>query len=101
MTAKEILQDLISTIEKNSTDNKATITNVDLWVKSWKEELKKVNNVVLDDVSEMFDFAGYLYGNFDYHDNTKYGDIYIHNDNNLKYTREKIYQQWLGTRNSR
>ena len=61
----------------------------------------KVNNVVLDDVSEMFDFAGYLYGNFDYHDNTKYGDIYIHNDNNLKYTREKIYQQWLGTRNSR
>ena len=58
-------------------------------------------NGVLDIVSEMFDFAGYLYGNFDYHDNTKDGDIYIHNDNNLKYTREKIYQQWLGTRNSR
>jgi len=56
-------------------------------------------NVVLDNVREMFDFAGYLYGNFDYHDNTKDGDIYIHNDNNLKYTREKIYQQWLGIRN--
>mgnify|MGYP000005497379 CR=1 FL=1 len=51
MTAKEILQDLISTIEKNSTDNKATITNVDLWVKSWRKELNKVNNVVLDGVS--------------------------------------------------
>ena len=52
-------------------------------------------------VSEMFEFAGYLYGNFDYHDNTKDGDIYIHNDNGLKYTRDKIYQQWIGIRNSR
>ena len=50
MTAKEVLENLISTIEKNSTDNKATITNVDLWVKSWREELSKVNNSVLDDV---------------------------------------------------
>lgn len=57
--------------------------------------------LVLYSVSEMFEFAGYLYGNFDYQDNTKDGDIYIHNDNGLKYTREKIYQQWLGTRNSR
>jgi len=60
-----------------------------------------VKECSIPDVSEMFDFAGYLYGNFDYHDNAKDGDIYIHNDNNLKYTREKIYQQWLGTRNSR
>ena len=52
MTAKEVLENLISTIEKNSTDNKATITNVDLWVKSWREELSKVNNSVLDDVSK-------------------------------------------------
>ena len=44
MTAKEVLENLISTIEKNSTDNKATITNVRLWVKSWREELKKVKN---------------------------------------------------------
>ena len=50
MTAKEVLENLISTIEKNSIDNKATITNVDLWVKSWIEELSKVNNGVLDDV---------------------------------------------------
>lgn len=51
MTAKEVLENLISTIEKNSTDNKATITNVDLWVKCWREELNKVNNSVLDDVN--------------------------------------------------
>ena len=50
MTAKEVLENLISTIEKNSTDNKAEITNVDLWVKSWREELSKVNNGALDDV---------------------------------------------------
>ena len=62
--------------------------------------LSEVKKLPIHNVSEMFDFAGYLYGNFDYHDNTKDGDIYIHNDNNLKYTREKIYQQWLGTRNS-
>ena len=52
-------------------------------------------------VREMFYFAGYLYGNFDYHDNTKEGDIYIHNDNKLKYTKEKVYKQWIGIRNSR
>ena len=61
-----------------------------------KEEL-----LFLNSVSEMFEFAGYLYGNFDYHDNTKDGDIYIHNDNGLKYTRDKIYQQWIGIRNYR
>jgi len=66
-----------------------------------KEYLEIVKDDLLHSVSEMFDFADYLYGNFDYHDNTKDGDIYIHNDNNLKYNREKIYQQWLGIRNSR
>ena len=50
MTAKEVLENLISTIEKKSTDNKAIITDVGLWVKSWREELKQVNNGVLDDV---------------------------------------------------
>lgn len=51
MKAEEVLENLISTIKKKSTDNKATITNVDLWVKSWRKELNKVNNVVLDGVS--------------------------------------------------
>ncbi len=66
--------------------------------------LKSVNEseaLSIHDVSEMFKFAGYLYGNFDYYDNTEDGDIYIHNDNGLKYTREKVYQQWIGIRNSR
>ena len=52
MTAKEVLENLISTIEKNSKNNKATITNVDLWAKSWRRELNQVNNIVLDDVSK-------------------------------------------------
>ena len=74
--------------------------------REWWELIKKLTSkdeteLNLHLVREMFYFAGYLYGNFDYHDNAKDGDIYIHNDNNLKYTREKIYQQWLGTRNSR
>ena len=60
-----------------------------------------VKECSIPDVSEMFDFAGYLYGNFDYHDNTKEGDIYMHNDNKLKYTKEKVYKQWIGIRNSR
>ena len=52
MTAKEVLENLISTIEKNSTDNKAIITNVDLWAKSWREELNQVNDSVLDEVAK-------------------------------------------------
>ena len=72
----------------------------------WWELIKKLTSkeepeLNLHLVSEMFDFAGYLYGNFDYHDNTKEGDIYIHNDNKLKYTKEKVYKQWIGIRNSR
>ena len=50
------------------------------YMKRYVEEVVK-NNDVLDIVSEMFDFAGYLYGNFDYHDNTKDGDIYIYECN--------------------
>lgn len=49
-------------------------------------------------INDMFDFANYLYGNFDYHDNTKDGDIYIHNDNGLQYTREQVYKQWVGVK---
>jgi len=37
-TQKEILEDLISTIERNAIDNKATIQNVELWAKSWRDE---------------------------------------------------------------
>lgn len=46
-------------------------------------------------ISDMFSFANYLRESYDYHDNTEEGDIYIHKDNKLKYTEEKIYKTWL------
>lgn len=42
LSIKEVLgvfEDLISTIEKNSVDNKATIENVKLWANSWRDEM--------------------------------------------------------------
>lgn len=36
---RDIFEDLIQTIERNAVDNKATITNVKVWAKSWREEL--------------------------------------------------------------
>lgn len=36
----KIFEDLIETIEKNAVNNTATITNVQLWVESWKKELE-------------------------------------------------------------
>jgi len=35
---KDWFEEIITTIEKNSKDNKATITNVELWAKSWRKE---------------------------------------------------------------
>ena len=34
----DTLEKLIQTIEKNAKDNKATISNVKLWAKSWRKE---------------------------------------------------------------
>lgn len=36
---RDIIEDLIQTIERNAVDNEATIAHVDLWAKSWREEL--------------------------------------------------------------
>ena len=36
---REVFENLISSIENNARDNEATITNVDLWAKAWREEL--------------------------------------------------------------
>ena len=36
---REVFEHLLRTIENNAVDNEATITNVDLWAKSWREEL--------------------------------------------------------------
>jgi hypothetical protein len=52
----------------------------------------------LYDVSDMFSFAKYLEENYDYHDNTDEGDIYIHKGNKLKYTEDKIYLTWSNYR---
>lgn len=35
---KDWFEEIISTIENNAEDNKATISNVKLWAKSWREE---------------------------------------------------------------
>jgi hypothetical protein len=41
------LEDLVSTIERNSNDNKAEITNVKLWADSWRREFTdKINEFI-------------------------------------------------------
>jgi hypothetical protein len=49
-TEQKIFNDLIETIVNNSENNEAKITNVELWAKSWKEEMKQT--LTLTDVSE-------------------------------------------------
>jgi len=48
-TEQKIFNDLIETIVNNSENNEAKITNVELWAKSWKEEMNQaltLTNVV-------------------------------------------------------
>ncbi len=40
MKKRDTFEELIETIERNSVDNKVTITNVKLWAKSWRDERK-------------------------------------------------------------
>jgi hypothetical protein len=40
-TEQKIFNDLIETIVNNSENNEAKITNVELWAKGWKEEMKQ------------------------------------------------------------
>ena len=40
-TEQKIFNELIETIVNNSENNEAKITNVELWAKSWKEEMKQ------------------------------------------------------------
>ena len=46
----EVLEELISTIERNSFDNKATIGNVKLWAKSWRREAKELKSDLIHNV---------------------------------------------------
>ena len=50
------LEDLVSTIERNSNDNKAEITNVKLWADSWREEFRdKINELLKEFDLEEYD----------------------------------------------
>tara|TARA_B100000497_G_C7549335_1_gene332050 strand:- start:98 stop:391 length:294 start_codon:yes stop_codon:yes gene_type:complete len=40
-TEQKIFNELIETIVNNSENNEAKITNVELWAKTWKEEMKQ------------------------------------------------------------
>ena len=57
-TEQKIFNDLIETIVNNSENNEAKITNVELWAKSWKEEMKQA--LTLTDVvsTSNCDFCG-------------------------------------------
>lgn len=59
---------------------------------------KELKSDLLHSVSDMFSFAKYLEENYDYHDNTEDGDIYMHKGNKLKYTEDKIYLTWSNYR---
>lgn len=37
----KVFNELIDTVVKNSCNNEANITNVELWAKSWKEEMNQ------------------------------------------------------------
>ena len=65
-----------------------------------KEEAVKLFSIQL--VSEMFYFAGYLYGNFEDFDNTEeHGCTFVKNSDSSIHTKDQIYKQWLDIRNSR
>ena len=49
----EVLEKLIRNIEENSIDNTATISNVKLWAKRWREEQIEAKNTC----DEIFDRA--------------------------------------------
>ena len=49
-TEQKIFNDLIETIVNNSENNEAKITNVELWAKSWNEEMKQA--LTLTNVSQ-------------------------------------------------
>jgi hypothetical protein len=39
--SQDVYNEMFDTLKRNSIDNVATITNVDLFIKSWKREFKK------------------------------------------------------------
>ncbi len=57
---ESILERLIQTIEKNAIDNKATITDVKLWAKSWRNEMQTEQKLNKHDVMRRAFVAGQL-----------------------------------------
>lgn len=57
---REVFENLISSIENNARDNEATITNVDLWAKGWREELYRYSNEYKSVDCNKLDRAFYL-----------------------------------------
>lgn len=49
---KNILENLIQTIERNAIDNKATIHNVQLWAASWRNEMQTEQKLNIDGVMQ-------------------------------------------------
>ena len=64
-TEQKIFNELIETIVNNSENNEAKITNVELWAKTWKEEMKQA--LTLTDVgSSLPDLAECNQASLDY-----------------------------------
>ena len=55
---QKIFNDLIETIVNNSENNSVIITNVELWAKSWKEEMKQA--LTLTDVSQQRELLRFM-----------------------------------------
>ena len=41
MYSEEVINEMFDTLKRNAVNNVATITNIDLFISSWKRELKK------------------------------------------------------------
>jgi len=49
----EVFEDLIQTMERNTIDNKSTISNVKLWAKSWRKEMEIMSEQITNQEQEV------------------------------------------------
>ena len=59
-TEQKIFNNLIETIVNNSENNEAKITNVELWAKSWKEEMKQALTLNVVSFSRAQEYAEFV-----------------------------------------
>jgi predicted secreted acid phosphatase len=81
-TEQKIFNDLIETIVNNSENNEAKITNVELWAKSWKEEMNQA--LTLTDVSQQRELLKTFCEYIDIESHTHPDDVKIDIENHLK-----------------